>query len=585
MKELKKRNTLYCKFLMISVLVGLLLMVFQSIFFFHLSKTITKQNEEYVFNSVDQTTTVLQNIFTKIEEISNSLAIGTNIENYLLPSDDYELYKEHLYFKDTIYFLVKGNDYIQDVALYRADGRIFYHYNNDIEIHQTLQFHRHEFENTIREPGFDVLWDMEKEEPSIIYVQPVRYLTRPRSYWGQQIGCLVVILDKGMVLDILKGGEMETISGISLINEKGEDIISTYQSRGSEEADFSQKERYERKLSGTEWYVGCTINQETIRNRYIEFRYMFFLMAFIAVILFLALFRIYTNGIVKPLSDLYGQMEYVTTGGLKKRITLQRTDEIGYIAEMINNMLDHQTRISYQMLYTQQHLYEKEIESKENELRILENQINPHFILNTLQCICGMAIAHDVPAIADISVDMSAIFRYSLRAPEMVTLREELETVKHYLHIVDVRFGGRFQSSIETEAALLSCSLPKMLVQPMIENAVSHGMEEKEEGHIEIRCMQDSPTTMKIMIRDDGKGMEPETLKELKKVLSSEEELEKVCLKVKRVGIANSCLRIKRLYGEPYGMTVESFYGEGTRVCIFLPCIKENSSRNEQKTS
>lgn len=114
MKELKKRNTLYCKFLMISVLVGLLLMVFQSIFFFHLSKTITKQNEEYVFNSVDQTTTVLQNIFTKIEEISNSLAIGTNIENYLLPSDDYELYKEHLYFKDTIYFLVKGNDYIQD---------------------------------------------------------------------------------------------------------------------------------------------------------------------------------------------------------------------------------------------------------------------------------------------------------------------------------------------------------------------------------------------------------------------------------------------------------------------------------------
>ena len=160
------------------------------------------------------------------------------------------------------------------------------------------------------------------------------------------------------------------------------------------------------------------------------------------------------------------------SGGLNKRIRVERKDEIGSIAKVINTMLDHQKEISYRMLHTQQELYEAKLKERENELRILENQVNPHFILNTLQCICGIATIYDAQEIIDTATAMGRIFEYSLRAQESVTLRQELNIVLEYLEIVDIRFARRFLWDVDIQEKLLDIKMPKMILQPLVENTL-----------------------------------------------------------------------------------------------------------------
>lgn len=569
-----KKKTIYYKFLRVSIFIGLLMVIFQFGTFIHLSRSITQQNMEHASASVSQITEAIEKSFNEIRTAAYYLSIGSSIENYLIPSNDYELYKNHKYFIQTIDSLVKGNNYIQDVALYRSDGRIFFHYKDDDILHQVLRFHRMEYETRVQESAFQIIYDEDGRDSYIAYIQPVYYLTRINSFWRQQVGCLVVIVDKKQVGAILDREGEDSIGTICLVDQGGKIIDVLQKNKRPEEGNEKIPDMDMQNIRGTGWGIGYILNYEAIRNRYIEFRYMVFLMIFMAFLLLYALLQIYNTGIVRPISDLDGQIEHVISGGLKKRITMDRDDEIGHIAKAVNDMLDHQTEISYKMLYTQQQLYEKEIEAKENEFRILENQINPHFVLNTLQCICGIAVAYDVPVIADIAVDMSVIFHYSLRAPEFVTLNQELEMIRHYFHIIEVRFDGKYKGTIETPEEMLHMSVPKMLIQPLVENAVQHGMKGREEGHIEVRCLPTLYDEVEIVIHDDGCGIAPGRLEELHKVLNDEEELQRNSLKLKRIGIANSCLRIRNLYGTSYGVTIDSVYGKGTDVKIRLPRAK-----------
>ncbi len=572
-----KKKALYYKFLKVSLLTGFLMVIFQFGTFLHLSRSITQQNMEHASASVSQITEAVEKSFAEIRTAAYYLSIGSTIENYLIPEDDYELYKNHKYFTQTIDSLVKGNNYIQDVALFRSDGRIFYHYRADDTLHQVLRLYRTEYETRQQESAFRVIYDEEGRNSYIACIQPVRYLTRINAYWRQQVGCLLVIMDKEQVGAILDREGEDSIGAICLMDDGGRLIDVRQKNKRLEYVDEKAPDMDMQSIRGTGWHIGYILDYGAIRNRYIEFRYMVFLMIFMAFLLLYALLGIYNTGIVRPISDLYDQIEHVISGGLKKRITMNRDDEIGQIAKVVNNMLDHQTEISYKMLHTQQQLYEKEIEAKENELRILESQINPHFVLNTLQCICGIATAYDVPIIADISVDMSAIFHYSLRAPEIVTLKQELDMIRHYFHIIEVRFDGKYKGTAETPEEMLYMPVPKMLIQPMVENAVQHGMEGREKGHIDIRCLPVSADAVQIVIQDDGCGMEPGRLEELQKILEDEEELHRSSLKLKRIGIANSCLRIRNLYGASYGITIESAYGEGTAVKILLPRVEGGS--------
>ncbi len=538
-------HTIRKKFIMVSIVIGTLLIGIQTFFFQEILKSIHDSDIQYSEGIIAQMNLAINKSFQNIRSIAYQLSLGSNIENYLLPENDFALYQDHQYFKQSINTMILCDEHILDIALYRADSRIMYHYlKDDTELNQVLAYNRSYFEGEEQTPSFRVIYNEEKTVSYIVYVQPVKFLSRATTYWKEQIGCLLIFVDDNLINDILAEHDTDILSGVYLLDSQ--DVI--VDGIGKWIDDMEKKQLEIQPIAETGWKIGYSLNDHTLFQRYNTLRYMVATSIMIAALLFFVLFFVYNHYIVRPVSNLHRQIAFVMSGGLNKRIRVERKDEIGSIAKVINTMLDHQKEISYRMLHTQQELYEAKLKERENELRILENQVNPHFILNTLQCICGIATIYDAQEIIDTATAMGRIFEYSLRAQESVTLRQELNIVLEYLEIVDIRFARRFLWDVDIQEKLLDIKMPKMILQPLVENAIYHGLEKKEHGIVQIFC-EEGAGDLWIHILDNGAGIEETKLIELKKLLEDEREMQYISMKVKRIGIANTCLRIKNFFG------------------------------------
>lgn len=539
---------------MVSIVIGTLLIGIQTFFFQEILKSINDSDVQYSEGIIAQMNLAINKSFQNIRSIAYQLSLGSNIENYLLPENDFALYQDHQYFKQSINTMILCDEHILDIALYRADSRIMYHYlKDDTELNQVLAYNRSYFEGEEQTPSFRVIYNEEKTVSYIVYVQPVKFLSRATTYWKEQIGCLLIFVDDNLINDILAEHDTDILSGVYLMDSQ--DVI--VDGIGKWIDDMEKKQLEIQPIAETGWKIGYSLNDHTLFQRYNTLRYMVATSIMIAALLFFVLFFVYNHYIVRPVSNLHRQIAFVMSGGLNKRIRVERKDEIGSIAKVINTMLDHQKEISYRMLHTQQELYEAKLKERENELRILENQVNPHFILNTLQCICGIATIYDAQEIIDTATAMGRIFEYSLRAQESVTLRQELNIVLEYLEIVDIRFARRFLWDVDIQEKLLDIKMPKMILQPLVENAIYHGLEKKEHGIVQIFC-EEGAGDLWIHILDNGAGIEETKLIELKKLLEDEREMQYISMKVKRIGIANTCLRIKNFFGDAYGIEIDS---------------------------
>ncbi len=569
-------HTIRKKFMMVSLVIGILLVGVQTFFFRAILENIHESDEQYSESVITQMNLAINKSFQNIRSIAWQLSLGSNIENYLLPENDFELYQDHQYFKQSINTMILCDEHILDIALYRSDSRIMYHYlKDDAELNQVLAYNRSYFEGEEQVPSFRVIYNEEKTISYIVYVQPVKFLSRATTRWKEQIGCLLIFLDDVLINDILTERDTDIISGVYLLDSQ--DMIVN--GVGEQICETKQEELEIQPIAETGWKIGYALNDTTLFKRYIMLRYMVAASVMIAVILFFALFFICNYYIVRPVFDLHRQIAFVTSGGLSKRIHMERRDEIGSIAKVINTMLDHQMEISYRMLHTQQDLYEAELKEKENELRILENQVNPHFILNTLQCICGIATTYNAQEVVDIATAMGKIFEYSLRAPENVTLRQEMNIVQEYLEIVDIRFENRFIWDMDIQEELLDARMPKMILQPLVENAIYHGLEKKGRGIVQIFC-EEGEGGLWIHIWDNGAGIEAKKLEKIKEFLQDEREMHRISMKVKRIGIANTCLRIKNFFGSAYGIEIDSIEGSGTEVTIHMSLEKEERDQS-----
>ena len=555
---------------MVSIVIGTLLIGIQTFFFQEILKSIHDSDIQYSEGIIAQMNLAINKSFQNIRSIAYQLSLGSNIENYLLPENDFALYQDHQYFKQSINTMILCDEHILDIALYRADSRIMYHYlKDDTELNQVLAYNRSYFEGEEQTPSFRVIYNEEKTVSYIVYVQPVKFLSRATTYWKEQIGCLLIFVDDNLINDILAEHDTDILSGVYLMDSQ--DVI--VDGIGKWIDDMEKKQLEIQPIAETGWKIGYSLNDHTLFQRYNTLRYMVATSIMIAALLFFVLFFVYNHYIVRPVSNLHRQIAFVMSGGLNKRIRVERKDEIGSIAKVINTMLDHQKEISYRMLHTQQELYEAKLKERENELRILENQVNPHFILNTLQCICGIATIYDAQEIIDTATAMGRIFEYSLRAQESVTLRQELNIVLEYLEIVDIRFARRFLWDVDIQEKLLDIKMPKMILQPLVENAIYHGLEKKEHGIVQIFC-EEGAGDLWIHILDNGAGIEETKLIELKKLLEDERGMQYISMKVKRIGIANTCLRIKNFFGDAYGIEIDSTVESGTEVTVHIPVEK-----------
>lgn len=222
-------------------------------------------------------------------------------------------------------------------------------------------------------------------------------------------------------------------------------------------------------------------------------------------------------------------------------------------------------------------MYSKNLKM-EAELHALQNQINPHFLYNTLEVIRGRALVQNAQDIADMTEALATIFRYNINRPgDVATLQEEIDNVRNYMLIQNCRFGDRFRFETEVEDVedgILTHVLPVLTLQPLVENAIYHGINERiGGGRIRLKAYL-TQRDLLIIISDNGKGMDDVTLQEIhRKLVGASEGLpvEKKTGRGTGIALTNVNQRIKFYFGKEYGLDVKSTLGIGTTITITIP--------------
>ncbi|MCB7317424.1 sensor histidine kinase [Lacrimispora sp. 210928-DFI.3.58] len=220
------------------------------------------------------------------------------------------------------------------------------------------------------------------------------------------------------------------------------------------------------------------------------------------------------------------------------------------------------------------------------EVFALQSQINPHFLYNTLDTIRSYALLRDADDIAAMTESLSTLFRYSISRPgKMATLKEELDNVKNYLLIQQYRFPDKAEYMEEIEdQEILSYRMPILTIQPIVENAIHHGLEMKMgRGYVKVKAFR-TESAIVLFITDNGLGMREETLERLRRRLDQQDEEEYFGAPEKKkkgsgIALLNVDKRLKFYYGNQYGLKVRSTLDVGTTVEINLPLEKKELER------
>jgi two-component system sensor histidine kinase YesM len=261
-------------------------------------------------------------------------------------------------------------------------------------------------------------------------------------------------------------------------------------------------------------------------------------------------------------------MKKVERGNKHEDIELDRNDELGYLSESFN-------RMSKKIDYLVNRIYKEEIAHKEAEIKALQAQINPHFLFNTLENINWMAQLNGVPEISDTVSALANLIDGSIgRGDRTISFREELEYIDNYMTILKNRYENRLEVIKTLDTELMEIKIPRLMIQPLVENAVKHGIEKsRRKGVIRLDAYRKDGYVV-FEVSDNGIGMTPEELKALNLRLQEDalinEEKDYGVVR-KSIGLENVNRRIKLLYGSSYGVEIESCYDEYTKVIVRIP--------------
>ena len=257
------------------------------------------------------------------------------------------------------------------------------------------------------------------------------------------------------------------------------------------------------------------------------------------------------------IADLCGEVE---RGNLAERLSASGNIEFQKIANAYNDMLDTVQRL----------IDENKKETHERyvaEIKQLEMQFNPHFLYNTLENI-KFLIKLDPDKAQKTILRLSELLRYSIdNDASTAAIGEDIRRIEHYLYILKLRFGKKFAYEIDVPDDIQNCVVPKLIIQPLIDNAVKHGFGDKERMKVSIGA-HTVGKKLHIVVRDDGAGMDESQLKAIRKLIRAQSN------KTNHIGLYNVERRIELLYGSTYGITIDSVAGKGTTVRISLPVIR-----------
>lgn len=322
-------------------------------------------------------------------------------------------------------------------------------------------------------------------------------------------------------------------------------------------------------IGNSQWIMVTKIFNNDIYKIY-KANVTYFSVILICACSLLIIINLISSGkISKPARELKNVMAEIERGNLDIRIENSSKDEMGFLADGLNHMVDNLQRYIDKV-------YVAELRQKEAQLDALKNQISPHYLYNTLDVIRMTVLSGQLENAACMLDSLSSQLQYLIgQSSDMVPLYKELENIKEYFVIVRIRYENRLDIEMDVNKEDLELYVMKLLLQPIVENAVKHGFKNKRDsGRISIKIVRRTDY-LEITVMDDGIGMSQERLGEINSLLESESIGEKTEDGWSSIGIKNVYDRIRKNFGEEYGFEITSCENIGTIVRYKLPILTE----------
>jgi len=415
--------------------------------------------------------------------------------------------------------------------------------------------------------------DPREEHQAVTVVRAIRDRDEEKN-----LGIMVIELDPDMFSNLLLGNQgLFQYQYLFILDQKGQVICSNPKINNGWQEEIN--DRFERGIrrstlewNGKRYYVCGQYNGITGWRSYsaIPFEGLFpqagdlnkaiWLVGVVSTLGIAGVIVLLVYTMARPIKRLSKAMGQVQKGDFAVRVPNKRKDEIGELTESFNYMLEEINTLIRQV-------YQEKIAQKNAEVQALQAQINPHFLYNTLDSINWMLIDRGEYDISDIILSLAGLMRYSIEDENaFVPLEKEIGYVQCYLKIQKNRLEERLEYDLETEENLADEQVPKLILQPIVENAITHGIEPRNrKGMIRI-LIKDLGDEMLISVEDNGIGM---TLKQLNHLRDEVPDIEREGHT--GIGVRNVNRRIRLHYGEAYGISIESTYGKGTIVSLRIP--------------
>lgn len=379
------------------------------------------------------------------------------------------------------------------------------------------------------------------------------------------IGKLAMIINIDSLVNPIVFNNNENIK-IEIRNEQGGLIFSQDDSLNLEEMLSEEKNAdkiiFKQDMT-SDWYAVCYISDNQVSNAFRTINTIIFSIVILCLVVTIIVISKIVSNIVRPLENLIDGMKRVGKGSRSVRIAVDTGDEIELATHVFNQMVDDINS------HTQKSL-ENERNAHEARLKMLMYQINPHFIYNTLNCIICLARRDDCNRIVNLTKTFIVFLRSILKVDShaMTTLRDEINYINHYVSIMQFSYDSVSNVIWDIDPELIDISIPRLILYPLVENGVFYGILPKEgDSYLKISVSK-IENEVEIEVKDTGRGLQPEALKEIRDLLKLEDD------NGEHIGLTNVNSRLVLIYGPNASLKINSVFGEGTSVSFCIDLCK-----------
>ncbi len=483
----------------------------------------------------------------------------------------YEILQAQKYCDPVFQNLMYTNAMIRGIYLILPDGLII---GNANEIYSRIN-HLHNccedqwYEKTVALSGSPYISTFTAED-MFTDDKPSVYLAKSVSdiYTHELLGVILMDCDAAFLnLDSANG--LPGLALISVMNSTtSETIYSNVDSLPA--GQMFTDNLHKAELAIAPLVLTTSFHYDTLYREFNPSGMLILLIALVCIAIELILCFFVTRGMIRPVESLSWSMSRQKKNGLKFISPyMKRTDEIGTLYNEYARMLEELNDSIHKN-------YRSKLILLDAQMKSLEARINSHFLFNTLESINSMAEIAEEKDIADMSLALGNMFRYAIKTKsELVTLADELKHTMDYVSIQQIRFGGRFRLVTDIPQDLMQEEVLKLILQPLVENALYHGLNYCTAGDTISVTARRSSDTLLLTVSDNGQGMAPETLARVRNDLAREASFTELGHRSSQsIGLTNIHTRIELYYGSGYGLAVESTEGNGTVITIRLPLIR-----------